>query len=96
MRHFTVAWLSVCFLVCDAITVALEGPDVLVRVVIADGTVGNRTYLSELFLKRSGSLATSNVLFNFSQLSGGFTDSWSTSRLSSTAVSLGALDGTSD
>lgn len=89
MERFSVALLCLCSLSCDAVTVTLEGADVVLRVVVMDPAVDSRTYISELYLKRAGSLATSNVLFNFSQVSGGYVDStWSTSRLSSTGVSI--------
>lgn len=64
-------------------TFALDGPDVSLRVVVNDGERGNRTYISEFYLKRAGALATGNSVFNFSHAP---TGAWSDLRLSSTAV----------
>jgi hypothetical protein len=91
-----VAVAAACLLMCLSAVAAvsvvtLEGPDALVRVIVDDDAVGNRTYISELYLKRAGSIATASVVFNFSQVSGGYTPDWSTSRLSSTALAW--LDG---
>jgi hypothetical protein len=55
-------FFGVCLSVAAAATVVtLEGPHVLARVVVGDDAVRNSTYISELYVKRAGSIATANV-----------------------------------
>jgi hypothetical protein len=70
---------------CNGLTVSLDGPAALIHIIVGDDTQSARTYVSELYLKRAGVLATSNIVFNFSQVDPG---NWSNSRLSSSAVSV--------
>jgi hypothetical protein len=66
--------------------VTLDGPHFIARVVVGDDVIGNSTYISELYVKRAGAIVSANMVFNFSQVSGGYAPQWSTSRLSSTAL----------
>lgn len=70
-----------------AVTATLDGPDVRAIVVVADTDIANRTYISELYLKREAALATSNLAFNYSQKNWDMS-TWSHARLSSTAMSF--------
>lgn len=69
-----------------ATVVTLDGPAARAVIVVGDAAMGGSTYVSELYLKRAGAVATANVVFNFTQVRGGYAPSWSTSRVSSTAV----------
>jgi len=78
------AWL--CVSAARAATVVtLDGPAARAVVVVGDAALGGGTYVSELYMKRAGAVATANMVFNFSQV-GGFAPRWSASRVSSTAL----------
>jgi hypothetical protein len=85
------AWL--CVSAAGAATVVtLDGPAARAVVIVGDAEMGGSTYVSELYAKRAGAVATANMVFNFTQVRGGFGPSWSTGRISSTALAWADAD----